>query len=273
MNSLQFLYLLAVVLVINMGVVSYLLIYFPQTLACQPGDEECENRLDELRRACTPMTTVISAGNETNSLKIEITRYWENGECIRKEEVIDDVDSGITYYDITGYETTCVVTPEEYEKFGLYACNGSLLPFVVPGEMEGIFGSGDSIEGFIFQAYCSLDADDCHAEAAKHVTECLEADILMDQEIGHTGGGKSYWTLYLKIRRRPEEYYARRKVPERCVLYHELVNAVNLPPEMPPQVVGMNMTCTVELSKFPISGVSIKWCEGELVDYIQLIYP
>ncbi|MCK5547796.1 MAG: hypothetical protein KAI64_02195 [Thermoplasmata archaeon] len=264
MDSLQFLYLLAIVVVINIFIVLFLLFYIPQTLECLPDDEECASRLNELQEACSPPTTIIYVGNSTNNLTIEINRYLQDGKCYREEVVTDDSDSGITYYDIEGYSTTCAMSSEDFERFGQLACNGSLLPFVLPGSVEGGPGSGDFGEGGdSYQAYCSLVAEDCHGEAANMVKDCNEAEILMDQEIGNSQGGASFWTLYLNIQR----------LPERCVLYHELVNAVNLPPELPPQVVGMNMTCTVELSKFPISGISIRWCDGDLVDHLKLIYP
>ena len=274
MDSLRFLYLLAVVIVINIGIVVFMLLYIPQTLDCMPDDEECASRLNDLQEACSPPSSIVHAGNSTNNLTIEITRYWQDGKCYRQEVVIDDSDSGITNYDIEGYSTTCAMSPEDFERFGNLACNGSLLPFVAPGSAEGGPGSGDFGEGGdSYQAYCSLLAEDCHGEAAKMVKNCNEAEILMDQEIGNTQGGASYWTLYLDIQRLPVEYLPTQRLPERCVLYHELVNAVNLPPELPPQVVGMNMTCTVELSRFPISGISIRWCDGDLVDHIKLIYP
>ena len=274
MDSMQFLYLLAGILVINMVIVAFLLFYIPQTLPCEPGDETCMSLLDELRSDCTPSTYFVNAGNSTNNLTIKVTRYWDGRECHRKEEVVEDANSEITFYDITGYETDCAISPEDFEKYGHLRCNGSLLPFVSPGSVgEGSDFTPSGGSGGVYSAYCSIGADDCTAEAATYVTNCNEAEIILDQEIGNTLGGVSYWTLYMTIERLPVEYTATQKLPERCQIYHELINAVNLPPEIPPHVIGMNMTCTVDLSYFPISGISIRWCTGDLVEHIQLIYP
>jgi hypothetical protein len=125
----------------------------------------------------------------------------------------------------------------------------------------------------VYTAYCSLEADDCKEEAAEHITECQESEITMDMELNHTQGGTTYWTLFIDIDRLPVEYTETEKLPERCRMYHELINAVNLPPEIPPSIVGMSMTCTIELYRFPISSVTVRFCEGDLVDYIKLIYP
>jgi hypothetical protein len=95
----------------------------------------------------------------------------------------------------------------------------------------------------------------------------------MDLELNHTQGGVSYWSLFMKIETLPVEYTDLGKLPERCQIYYEIINAVNLPPEIPPAVVGTSMTCTISKNRFPINGVTRRYCEGDLEEYIDIIYP
>jgi hypothetical protein len=82
---------------------------------------------------------------------------------------------------------------------------------------------------------------------------------MVDDEIGHTTNGTSYWTVYINVER----------LSTTCQTFYEVTNIVNLPPEMPPQIMGMNMTCTVPLSEFPITGLHASYCKGDLMEYIH----
>ncbi len=239
---------------------------------CPPGDIECLERVKSLRSNCTPSESIVTVGNTTNNITIKVTTHKKGENCIVNEEVLNDCNSGITYYNLTGYNISCDMPPELWEKYGLHGCEGSLLNYVSPSS-EGDNGGGSGGGEYIYQAYCSLEADDCKAEAANYIKNCWLADILMDMEVNHLQGGTSYWTISILIDQLPVEYTQTQKLQERCGIYHELVNAVNLPPEIPPSTIGSNMTCTIPLKNFPINSVSVRWCEGELAEYIQLIYP
>jgi hypothetical protein len=250
----------------------FLTLLFAERMQCAPGDTECLQRMQSLRDNCTPSVSIVTVGNGTNNLTIRVTTYWKGDKCVTEEEVISDDNSGLANFNITGYKTECELDGEKLEKFGQKACNGSLLSFVGGGESAGEFSEPSGDEE-VFQAYCSLEAEDCKEEAATRIKTCGDSEILMDQELNHTQGGLTYWTLFIKIETLPVEYTDTGKLPERCSIYHELINAVNLPPEIPPSIVGMTMTCTIESWRFPISAVTVNFCEGDLIDYIQLIYP
>lgn len=274
MDELKVIYGLLLIDVVLIVLIAALFILVPEKLDCPPGDEECLSKLSDFRSMCKNSDTILTLGNSTNYLKIRVRVYWDGEKCVTEETVVDDHDSGIAFYDITGYTTECDVSPEMLEKYGPHACNGSMIGFLSPKDIPDDDDSGDEDgDDYVYQAYCSLEAEDCKEEAAEYVNNCGPADILMDMEVEHTQGGTSYWTLSIIIERLPVEYTETEKLPERCSIYHEIVNAVNLPPEIPPDIIGKTMTCTIPLSMFPVNGVSIRWCEGDLVDYIHAIYP
>ncbi len=274
MDAMKIIYglmLIDVALIVFIGV---LLLIMPENMECAPGDAECLSRLSELRRLCHPSRTIVTVGNSTNYMKILVIVYWDGQKCVSDETVIEDHMSGVAPFDISGYRTICNTTPELLEKYGEHACNGSLLGFFSPDGSSDYGGSGETGgDDYVYRAYCSLEADDCKEEVSDYIKNCRPADILMDMEINNSQGGASYWTLAIQIQRLPAEYTSTKKLQPRCEIYHELVNAVNLPPEIPPHVIGDTMTCTIPLSDFPIGSVSLRWCEGELVEYIQMIYP
>lgn len=241
---------------------------------CGPGDAECIERLKAVRGNCSPSVSIVTVGNATNNVTFRVTTFMKDGKCVTEEVVIDDANSGIAPFDITGYNTTCDVPLDVLEEFGQKACNGSLLSYL---SSDGKAPSAEDEEGveeeYVYTAYCSLEADDCKETAAQYVQTCGESEITMDLEINHTQGGVSYWTIFIDVEQLPVEYTDTGKLPARCSIYHELINAVNLPPEIPPGIIGMNMTCTIPLTEFPISGVSVSSCDGGLVDYMQIIYP
>jgi hypothetical protein len=244
---------------------------------CGPGDAECIARLSAVRGNCSPSVAIVTVGNETNNVTIRVTTFMRDGKCVTEEVVLDDANSGIAPFDITGYNTTCDVPLDKLSEFGQKACNGSLLSYISPDSTAPSAGGGENgvggEDGYVYTAYCSLDAQDCKETAGEYVKTCREAQITMDLSINHSQGGTSYWTIFINIDRLPVEYTDTGKLQPRCSIYHELINAVNLPPEIPPGIIGMNMTCEIELDMFPINGVSVSSCEGALVDYMQIIYP
>jgi hypothetical protein len=242
---------------------------------CGPNDADCFARLESVRGNCNPSVSIVTVGNATNNVTIRVTTFMRDGKCVTEEIVLDDSNSGIAPFDIAGYNTTCDVPIEKLEEFGQKACNGSLLSYISPGGKPP--SGGGTVEeedgGYVYKAYCSLEAQDCKETAAEYVKTCGESEITMDLDINHTQGGVSYWTIFIDVERLPVEYTDTGKLPARCSIYHELINAVNLPPEIPPGIIGMNMTCIVPLSRFPIGGVSVTSCEGDLVEYMRIIYP
>jgi hypothetical protein len=262
---------LAIVHVFVMPLDRLLLFLVSERSVCGPDDAECIARLAAVRGNCSPSISIVTIGNETNNVTIMVSTFMRDGKCVTEEIVLDDANSGIAPFDISGYNTTCEVPPEKLEEFGQKACNGSLFSYLSPDRKAPT--PGEDEDDYVFTAYCSLEAEDCRETAAQYVQTCGESEITMDLQINHTQGGVSYWTVFIDVDELPVEYTQTGKLPARCSIYHELVNAVNLPPEIPPGVIGMNMTCVVPLYRFPISGVSVSSCEGDLVDYMQIIYP
>ena len=91
---------------------------------------------------------------------------------------------------------------------------------------------------------------------------CISSRMESIESIDYGPAGKVYLTIYMEVNRGSTE----------CQIYYKILNAVNLPPEIPPQIVGMDMTFNIMLSEFPISSMEADWCGGELVDYFSFFY-
>ncbi len=273
MDEMKVIYALLMTDVVLIAIISVFLFILPEKMECALGDEDCLSKLDDMRSMCKNSDTVVTLGNSTSYVKIRVKVYWDGEKCVTEETVVEDYNSGIANYDITGYSTECNVTPEMLEKYGPHACNGSLLGYISPDDTGGDDSGEGGGDDCVYTAYCSLEAEDCKEEATEYVNNCDPAEIVMDMEVAHTMGGTSYWTLSVTIERLPVEYTSTEKLPERCRTTHEVINAVNLPPELPPDIIGKSMTCVIPLSMFPMEDVSIRWCEGDLVEHIQSLYP
>lgn len=262
MDIIKILYLLGVVVFISMIIVLFTLSTLPENIECLPGDKDCMSKVRESRELCNPSTSIVTVGNSTNYIKLRITVYREGDKCITKEEVIEDVDSGVASYDITGYNNTCNLTAEELEKYGPHACQGSLFDFVAPEDSKGGKGfGGGTPESEPPHLYCTLEDDGCKLVATGYISTCVPSKIEGTESL-YVGEGNVYLSIYVEISKDSSE----------CFLYYKVINAVNLPPEIPPQVIGMDMTCTIPLSEFPIGGVEESSCSGPLIDYFELIY-
>ena len=102
----------------------------------------------------------------------------------------------------------------------------------------------------------------CQSTVTNNVFNCVPSIIEAIESIDYGDQGVIYWTTYLEIGRESDN----------CHIYYKIINAVNLPPEIPPQVVGMDMNCNVAMTEFPITGLKYSWCSGSLVDYFIYIY-
>jgi hypothetical protein len=114
---------------------------------CLPGDTECLQQVKALRSECDPPSvSVVTVGNETNNLTIQTTTYMKDGKCVTEEIVLEDANSGVAPFDITGYNTTCEIEEERFEQFGQKACNGSISSFTSPD--RGSFQLREYMRGF-----------------------------------------------------------------------------------------------------------------------------
>jgi len=236
--------LLVIMLLAGLGIIftrfNYLLME-KQIFNCAPGDLECLSKAEGCRKGCIPSKFAIDTGNLT--LLVDITRGLN--ECTFREEV-----------EQTGYTVNCTLP------LGETGCEGSLYDYLVPPEDGGSGGGNGGGEPPVPPdwarpvLYCSLTNTSCKADAVNYVKNCLPATITDDDKRWASG----YWTKYITVDR----------TDSHCELYFEIINAVDIPPEVPPNIVGMTMSCTIPLSTFPIDTVTEEWCEGPLFDYLEL---
>lgn len=266
MKNINIMYLLEVIIAAIIIVIAYFILTMPADLECELNNDNCISEATRLREACTPSTSIITVGNSTNYLKMRISVFWDGNKCVTSEEVIEDMNSGTAPYDITGYNNTCNLTVEELEKYGIHACQGSLFDFVIPASSGGSDGDGGFAGGSPASEpphyYCGENDDACKNTASNNAFNCISSEIEAIEVIEYGGMGMVYWSIYMEIDRGSDN----------CHIYYKVINAINLPPEIPPQIVGTDMDCYIDLNKFPISGLQSEWCSGSFVDYFILVY-
>ena len=260
----RIIYGLAAVAALLVAVIAFVLVTgFPGPRGNAGGEDGAS-----MGEMCAPSSSVVKLGNSTSYVLMNITIYIEGGKCFRREEVIEDAGSGLAGYDITGYNVTCNLSLEELDKFGMHTCQGSIAPFASAmgsGGAGGGGGGGGSGGGDGGTAppgsYCTLFDAACKEQVLASVKSCGESETMIDERIAGAPNATSYWTLFIDIG----------KSGENCSIFYEVINIADLPPDIPPSVKGMNMTCIIPVSAFPIDYVTVYYCEGSLEKYIEYI--
>ena len=248
-----------------MTVFLILFIQAPESFVCLLGNEACVSTAAEYREECIPSSTVITVGNGSNYMRIRYTVRKVGDRCIISEEVLEDNGSGMAPFSIAGYNNSCNLSTEELEKYGTKGCQGSIVDFAV----EKLSGSGGAEQGFGGgtpesdppSIYCGMGDQQCQMKVSEYIDNCREANIEASEIVAYGDSGASYITSYIEIRH-----------DTGCSIYYRVLNIVNLPPEIPPEVVGMEMTCTAPMEEFPREGIEREWCAGELIEYFDLLY-
>lgn len=263
MNETKVIYGFLAIDVVLIIMITMLFVITPESLDCIPGDQECLSELSNFRKICQPSDSIITVGNSTNYMRIKVRIYWNGEKCITEEEVLVDHSSGFAPIDMTGYNNTCNLTLEELEKYGPNACQGSIIDFVAqPDSSGGSSGNVEAEEETPPNIYCSIEDMECNQMVMSYVDNCDPATIEAYQILSYVDEGISYIAYYIETGRSDNN----------CVVYYRVLNIVNLPPEIPPEIIGMDMTCTASLSLFPREGLERDWCQGELIEYFDLLY-
>ena len=216
-------------------------------------DPSCIQGLETKKSECIPSSTIME-GRDGIVLMVNIT--WEGDRCIRTETVLDAPESGY----LVGHNVTCQSNLSQLDKPESLVCPGSLYDFVKPSAEGGGGGGGDggpvpAPPPGIPELNCGVDDNNCKDIANQYLLGCASSKII-NTDIRWVPEG--YWTTLTNISREYE-----------CSIYFEVLNAVNLPPGVPSTIIGMNMTCIIPFSEFPIANFTSQWCSGELFDYLQ----
>ena len=247
----------------------------PRATECSAADAACQAAVKDNTERCKPSVNIITIGNDTRYVKMRITIARKGDECITTEEIIEDHDSNFGLGDMTGYNASCNISMADLARFGHRACQGSIYDFVVPvvgggGSGGGTGGARGSPEGFGGgtpqdrppKIYCTVDDMPCQEMVAGLINNCTDAEIEASELISYSEEiGMSYITSYIQVMRGSE-----------CSIYYKVLNIVNLPPNIPPEVMGMDMTCSAPLSQFPRVGIDRGWCSGGLIQYFDVLY-
>ena len=250
-NSYWALLVIALLLVLGVLFTQFNYLFMEKDIfSCDPNDLDCLSKANQYMDDCIPSKFSIEDGNLT--LIVDIERNLS--ECDIREEI-----------EQTGYTVNCTAPIGE-------GCEGSLFDYMAPEGGGGGGDSGDSGDsgdgeqptgppgvppGWVApDLYCSLTDIACKSDAVYYVKNCLPATITDDDQRWSSG----YWTKYITVGR----------TDSTCELYFEITNAVDIPPEVPPNLVGMTMECLLPVSSLPIEVLEEGWCTGPLFEYLEI---
>ena len=227
---------------------NYSFLFMPVETKDCGRDLDCISGLEKKIEECVPSSTIIT-GRDGIILMVNITR--EGDKCVRTETVIGSEELQSRY--LVGRNTTCETNLSDT---GPQICPGSLYDYVVPsgGGGGGSLGGGTIPVGPPVLT-CILDDEECKKTADGYLQNCITAKITNTEYMWMPDG---YWTLFFDVSRTAE-----------CHYYVVVLNAVNLPPGTPTDIIGYNMTCDVPLSELPVGPLNSSWCEGDLYDYLH----
>ena len=95
-------------------------------------------------------------------------------------------------------------------------------------------------------------------DAAHDIEYCVESKLkVTDLTRGSDPSNLSYWVKEFTVHRSGGN----------CIIDVEITSAMNLPPYIPLDIIGMKMVCTYSLSSIPKDDIEKEDCTGELVDY------
>ncbi len=212
---------------------------------CERNNPECVKRVIELKEECIPSTSKINWGNETDNFALTVVVERIGGKCAITE-ILDRV----------------VGNPPEIPK-GF--TNTTYTINVTDGEDEG--DDQDSVlDGIemplwiqkteLYKYFCGPEDYVCRDKSIHAIQNCINS-VITDTE--HKWYPKAYWTKYVMVTRK-RDY---------CDVYFEIVDATDLPGDIPPSIVGMTMQCNIPYGAIPFQDLEEEWCVGPLYNYLQ----
>jgi hypothetical protein len=224
------------------------------TVVCQRTDIGCIKDAEIKKNDCIPSSSIIE-GNNGIHLMVNITR--EGDKCVRTEEVVGSETPENSY--LTGNNVTCEYDLSQIKNISATACKGSLYEYVVPSGGYGGGGGGyvipPSQPDTLPQILCGTDDQACKQTATDYIDNCTNYEVV-NTEL--RWGPSGYWTVLIRINRH-QDY---------CSFYYEVLNALNLPPGIPSNIIGSSMTCNIPLSALPFENLAAEWCTGDLYNYL-----
>ena len=256
----------AILIVIIIGIVLYIIInppiQFSTNLDCQEGDGNCIERADDLRENCIPSVTNITRETPDGSMTILINISRVGDDCIIEESIIElNLNEGEEF---NPYDVKCVV-PIEYIG-SPYECQDSLYEkYVSESDGGGDGGGSDGGDGgeeeyisTIITIVCSIDDLQCKEIATSYIQNCRESDITDTERVWTDD---SYWTKNILV----EDH------DQSCILYITIVDVVNPPPQIPDDIIGMELECSFPIDPVqdpPIENLTLDYCLGELFGFV-----
>jgi hypothetical protein len=187
-------------------------------------------------------------------LMVNITR--EGDRCVRTETVVSSEKPENQY--LLNHNVTCGYILSQIGNLSATACPGTIYDFVKP-DPAGSAQSGSAAPApYDPFPHCGFYDYACKERISTNVQNCIVSEMT-DSDLKWEPDG--YWTGLIRMER----------VNDTCLLHLEVINAVNLPPDVPSTLVGSSMTCNISLSELPVQYVPESACDGNLYPYLYQI--
>lgn len=215
------------------------------------NDTSCMDNMEAMKDSCIPSSTIIT-GKDGIMLMVNVTR--EGDKCIRTESI---VNAGNDSY-LLNHNNTCEFELSQLGNSSATACPGSIYDFVKPPPGGGVHSGSSSTTKKDPFPNCGFYDYDCKERISYNVQNCIEYEMT-DVDMKWEPGG--YWTGLIRVE----------SINDSCSIYLQVLNAVNLPPDVPSDIIGSYMTCAIPLSEIPITYVPESSCTGNLYPYLYQI--
>ena len=258
----------ALLIVILIVILIFLILNFPvqfsTNLYCQEGDDNCIERAGDLREDCIPSETIIIKERPDGNMTILINVTRVGDDCIIEESIIDlDLEEGEEF---NPYDVKCIIPIEHTGS--PFDCQDSLYDnFVLEsegggngGSDEGGYGEEEEAEyvSSIITVVCSMTNLQCKEIATDYIQNCRESDITDTEKVWTDD---SYWTKNIVV----EDHN------QSCLLYITIISVVNPPPQIPPDIIGMQLECSFPIDPVqnpPIENLTLDYCLGDLFGFV-----
>jgi hypothetical protein len=220
------------------------------TAECAQNDSGCIKNLGTNVEECIPSSTLMQ-GRDGIWLMVNITR--EGNRCVRTENVVSSEKPENEY--LLNHSVTCEFSLSNMGNASATACPGTIYDFVTPPPAEGSQGAHVEYDPF---PHCGFYSYGCKERISSNVQNCVISEMT-DNDLKWEPNG--YWTGLIRLQR----------VGDVCQLYLEVLNAVNLPPDVPSTLIGSSMTCNISVSELPVQYVPESACDGNLYQYLYQI--
>jgi hypothetical protein len=230
--------------------INYSFLFMPVETQNCGSDIDCIKGMEAKKEQCMPSSTIIT-GRDGIMLMVNITR--EGDRCIRTESIVNPGNDS----SLLNHNNTCEFDLSQLGNSSATACPGSIYDFIKPPPEGGGSPTPAVAQRDPFPN-CGIYDYGCKERISSNVQNCVVYEMT-DVDLKWEPGG--YWMGLIRVER----------INDSCVIFLQVLNAVNLPPDVPSDIIGSYMTCIVPLSELPVTYIPESSCTGNLYPYLYQI--